>query len=223
MKVFEVNQGYLLNRDINPLQIIHDEGDVLIRAFRYVVKHNTSNNAPYHHLNHMLRVMGYCEEGCKYHKIEGKPRVNLLVAALFHDFNHSQGKQDDEWNVKEAKRGVEKWYNSNALNHSNINLKKILEIIDATQYPYVIEREDLTLEQSIIRDADLMISQDSDWMGNMIVGLAEEMGVGDFMKMTDGQHVFHQSIKMCSPWGKLVYENEWGRTFTNLDLLRKIL
>jgi hypothetical protein len=219
----KTNQDYRLSRDINPLQIIHEEGDILIRAFRYVVKHNKSNNAPYHHLNHMLRVMGYCEEGCKYHKIEGKPRVNLLVAALFHDFNHSQGEHDDEWNIKEAKKGVRDWYSNNPLNQTNINLKKVLEIIDATQYPYIIESDDLTLEQSIIRDADLMISQDSDWMGNMIVGLSQEMGVDDFMKMTDGQHRFHKSIKMCSPWGKLVYEKEWSRTFTNLDILRKIL
>jgi hypothetical protein len=219
----QVNKKYKLDLSVNPLEIIKQEGDVLARAFRYIVDNNISNDAPYHHLNHMLRVMAFCNEGCKYHRIEGKPRLNLLVAAIFHDFNHTQGKEDDSVNVEIAKKGIMEWYRKNALNHSNINIKKVLEIVAATQYPYVIEKEDLTLEQSIIRDADLMIALDHDWMGTIIIGLATELGVDSFKKMADGQHKFHSGIEMCSPWGKEVYNNQWDIVFNNLDTLRNVL
>ena len=206
-----------------PLAIISEEGDVLPRAFRYIIDHNTSNDAPYHHLNHMLRVMTYCNEGCKFHKITGKLRKDLLVAALFHDFGHSQGEKSDSENVKTAISAVREWYASNDLNHSSVNIERVANIIAATEYPYVIPKEDLTLEQAIIRDADLMIALDSDWMGNMIIGLATEMKVVNFKKMADGQHAFHSDIKMCSPFGQMVYDSQWSRIFENLNILRKVL
>ena len=216
-------ENYKLNPDINPLQIIVDEGNVLPRAFRFVVDNNTSNDAPYHHLNHMLRVMGFCNEACKYHRIEGKSRINLLVAALFHDYNHSQGELSDGENVKAAIEGVKKWYASNEMNQTSVNLNKVIDIIKATEYPYVIKKEDLTLVQGIIRDADLMPALETDWMGNIIVGLATEMKVDSFTRMADGQRAFHEGIEMSSPWGKAVYKNEWNRVFDNLTNLRKLL
>lgn len=206
-----------------PLVIINEEGNVLPRAFRYIVDHNTSNDAPYHHLNHMLRVMAWCNEGCKFHNLTGKLRIELLVAALFHDFGHSQGEKLDSENVKIAVSAVREWYQSNELNHSSINIERVVNIIQATEYPYVIPKEDLTLEQAIIRDSDLMIALDSDWMGNMIIGLATEMKINNFKKMADGQHTFHSKIEMCSPFGKMVYDTQWRKIFNNLDILRKVL
>jgi len=207
---------------INPLVVISEDKDVISRAFRYVVENNKSNNAPYHNLHHMLTVMKYCEAGARYHSLNGKIRANLLVAALFHDFNHTQGEKSDKINVELAIEGVKTWYNSNALN-SGVNLNKVVEIIKATEYPYVIEAVDLTLEQSIIRDADLMISLESDWMNNMIIGLMDEMKVKDIKKMIEGQRNFHGNIKMCSPWGQKVFISEWEKVFKNLDMLHGLL
>jgi hypothetical protein len=206
-----------------PLMIIAREADVLPRAFRYIIDNNTSNHAPYHHLNHMLRVMSFCNEGCKYHRLTGKSRTNLLVAALFHDFDHTMGEKNDEANVQNAIQGVQIWYSSNPLNSSNINIERVIEIIKATQYPYVIKQEDLTLEQSIIRDADLMMPLDSDWLDNLIIGLSTEMKINDFKKMAEGQYKFYSGVVMNSPWGIEVHDKLWPLVYENLGTLRQLI
>lgn len=206
-----------------PLDIISQEGDILPRAFRYIIDNNSSNFAPYHNFNHMLRVMYYCDKGCSYHKIDGKRRTNILLAAIFHDFNHSQGEEKDDVNVIRAIEGVKEFYESNAMNKNSVNIDKVVEIIQATQYPYVINSEDLTLEQAIIRDADLMPSLDPDWLNNIIVGLMKEMKIESFKAMCEGQYKFHQGIKMCSPWGQYTYAENWNKVFNNLTTLRSIL
>ena len=94
------------------LDIIKEEKDILPRAFRYIVSKSRSNYAPYHSLNHVLRVMYYCNEGCTFHSITGKLRVNILLAALFHDFNHSMGERPDSENVEMAIAGVKDFYES---------------------------------------------------------------------------------------------------------------
>jgi hypothetical protein len=206
-----------------PLMIIAKEADVLPRAFRYIIDNNSSNHAPYHHLNHMLRVMSFCNEGCKYHRLTGKSRTNLLVAALFHDFNHTMGEKPDDANIQNAIQGVQLWYSSNPLNSTNINIERVIEIIKATQYPYVINQEDLTLEQSIIRDADLMVPLESDWVGNLIVGLSSEMKINDFKKMAEGQYKFYSGVVMNSPWGIEVQNKLWPLVFENLGTLRQLI
>jgi hypothetical protein len=205
------------------LEIIKKDGDALPRAFRYIVENNKSNAAPYHSLHHMLRVMYHCNEGAEYHKLDSLSRINLLVAALFHDFSHTQGKEKDDVNVQIAISGVQSWYNSNPLNETNVNIDKVVEIIKATQYPYVIPAEDLTIEQAIIRDADLMPSLEVDWINTMIVGLKEEMGVDSFLRMVEGQQAFHSGIEMCSTWGREVYMRKWEKVFKNLEILRSLL
>lgn len=210
------------------LEIIARDGDALPRAFRYIVEHNKSNGAPYHSLHHMLRVMYYCNEGAEFHKLDSQSRINLLVAALFHDFSHTQGKEKDPVNVAIAISGAQSWYNSNPLNETNVNIDKVKSIIKATEYvggenPYTIPAEDLTIEQAIIRDADLMPSLEVDWINTIIVGLKEEMGVDSFLRMVEGQQAFHSGIEMCSTWGKEKYEKEWHIVFDNLKLLRGLL
>jgi len=205
------------------LQIISEEGDILPRAFRFIVENNSSNAAPYHSLHHMLRVTYHCNEGCIFHNITGRRRVNLLTAAMFHDFNHSQGKEKDDYNILKALDGLNDFYLSNPLNRTNTDLITMLNIIRATQYPYVIPTEELTLEQAIIRDADLMPSLEVDWINTMIVGLKEEMNVDSFLDMVEGQNKFHSGIQMCSEWGKYVYDNRWEEVFENLKLIRSLL
>jgi hypothetical protein len=218
-----MSQSVPVNEETSPLEIIYQNGDILPRAFRYIIDNNESNFAPYHNFNHMLRVMYYCNKGCIFHKIEGKRKTNVLLAALFHDFNHSQGEESDEVNVKRAIAGVRDFYENNAMNKNSVNIEKVVEIIQATQYPYVIEADDLSLEQAIIRDADLMPTLDPDWLNNIIVGLMKEMKIDNFKTMCEGQVKFHQGIRMCSTWGETMYFKNWKGVFKNLDTLKSIL
>lgn len=210
------------------LEIIAEEMDVLPRAFRYLIEHNPSNDAPYHSLHHMLRVTYYCNEGCEYHGIDGNRRRNLLVAAMFHDFNHSKGELKDPDNIIRAIEGVSNWYASNPMNQTNVDLPTVVNIIKATEYvggsnPYTIPSNNLSMEQAIIRDADLMPSLEVDWINTMIVGPKTELNVDTFLQMAEGQQKFHSGIEMCSGWGRKKYEEEWSKIFRNLELLRSLL
>jgi len=205
------------------LEIITDNKDVLPRAFRYLVDHNKSNDAPYHNLNHMLSVTQWCYDGALFHRLDDKTRNNLLIAALFHDFNHSQGVEDDEWNISVAIKGVIDWYYSNPMNKTNCDLTNIVSIIQATQYPYVIEADKLTVPQQIIRDADLMMALNDDWLGSIIVGLGKEMGY-NIKEMAEGQYKFHtESVKMNSEWGKSIHKNNKHKILSDLERLRGLL
>lgn len=206
------------NNPSGALEIISEENNVLPVVFRYLLDNNTANAAPYHNLHHLLSVMYYCNEGCKYHSIIGVNRVSVLVAALFHDYNHSQGYAKDYVNVSVALNSVNQWYKGSKFT-TEVDIDKVIEIIKATEYPYVIESKDLSIEQAIIRDADLMPSLDTDWLNNMIVGLMKEMKVDSFESMTDGQKAFHSGIKMVSPWGQSIYKVKWSQVFRNLELL----
>lgn len=115
-------------------------------GFKYVIKNNKSNLAPYHNLNHMLCVVKYCYNALEFMGIlDDENTESLLLAALFHDFNHSMGRRDDSFNITQAKLGVIDFYETNNV---LINLPFINEIIDATQYPYIIDNKYLSSDYS---------------------------------------------------------------------------
>lgn len=207
---------------IEPIIIIEQES-VLRKAFKYVVEQNSSNRGPYHHLNHMMRVMGYANLGAQYHKLNSIDRLELLVACIFHDYNHSLGLYSDSYNVSYAVKGVKTWYKHQEDVHGLIDINKVVEIIEATEYPYVIPSIELNLSQMIIRDSDLMSILDPDWINCNILGLMTEMKIPDMKKFVEGTIEFHKKVEMNSEWGKMIYKGCWPEVFEKLNALKNIL
>jgi hypothetical protein len=207
---------------VEPILIIEQE-PVLRKAFKHITEQNSSNRGPYHHLNHMMRVMGYANLGAQYHKITGRKRLNLLVACIFHDYNHSLGLYADSYNVAYAIKGVKSWYKFNEDIQSEIDIDEVVEIISATEYPYVIPSEELTLSQMIIRDSDLMTILDPDWINCNILGLMTEMKKPDLKEFVQGTIEFHKNAKMNSEWGQMVYKGCWPGVFGKLKALKNII
>lgn len=198
------------------LEFIIENG--LEHVFAYVSNNNTSNNAPYHNLKHMVSVAKKCNFLINTEDAESN-KHEVLVAALFHDFNHSMGKENDEYNVASALKGFVKFIDDNP--DYDINTDIVIECIRATQYPYIIPSDELTIEQQIIRDSDLLISCDSDFFYYGIYGLMEEMGVTDINIMLDGQKKFHESVELSTHYARTLYEVDW-KVFDNLKMLNKI-
>ena len=76
------------------------EGDLVY--YGQVIFHYAQNLChPYHNFRHMLHVMWLCHEACKFYRNELSRRQmrDLLIAALFHDFNHSGMLGDDDLNI----------------------------------------------------------------------------------------------------------------------------
>lgn len=147
--------------------------EILQKALKYIIENSTSNYIPYHNLNHELTVLKYCDYIATEEGIFDDQKLPLLLAAMFHDVDHSSGKYTDDINVQNAKHQFTEFALQQKLD-TKIGLVA-LDIISATQYPYVILHKDLTKLQSIIRDADLMQTFEPNWIQQIALGLSAEL------------------------------------------------
>lgn len=190
----------------------------LQKGFSWIMKNSTSNDLPYHNFNHLLTVVRYTHGACVFYELEKKDHLELLMAALFHDVNHSGGKSTDDVNVSTAKETVTKFIEEFC---SDIDSTEVCRIIDATQYPYVIEPEDMDLKQQIIRDADLMQVFEYNWIQQNMMGLCSEMGI-TMDKMIPGQKAFLMGAQFNTNWGIFWKEQRWKDVKKKLDELDKL-
>ena len=94
------------------------------------------------------------------------------------------------------------------------------KLLDATQYPYVIESKDLDLRQSIIRDADLMQVYEYNWIQQNIAGLSSELKM-DFLDFIQPQRKFLESATFNTDWGKKMYKDRWSDVIKQYEMLEK--
>jgi hypothetical protein len=100
---------------------------------------------------------------------------NLLIAALFHDFDHpghphpSEG-DPDRINIPIAIAGLRRY----VMPADRPFLPQIEALIEATHYPYKIGSDKLDLLAQIIRDADLAQALSPAWIQQVVFGLAQE-------------------------------------------------
>ena len=142
-------------------------------------------------------------------ELKGGQYTNLILAALFHDMNHSMGSLKDDQNVKNAIKSMESWLDQEKGLSTDVDKNVITEIIKATEYPYVIDKDKLSYSQKIIRDADLLVSNESNWMDSILFGLQSEMKVDNIDDLIEGNIKFHESIEMLTDFGKKVQKEGW--------------
>lgn len=179
--------------------------DAIASALKYVLHHNKSNNAPYHNFFHTSCVAesGY-DLALKYCSDKA---VELALAGLFHDFDHSQGKLPDNVNVRMALEAFSLWslsYNGDVQFDSML----VERCIISTQYPYTVSNEKMLegnfIPGLIIRDADMMQCLHPNWMQQVLFGLGQEFGK-NFFEMVDGQIAFLDSLQPNTEYLKDVW------------------
>lgn len=199
---------------------------VLSDTFKYIVLNNTSNNAPYHNFNHMMIVTKYIYNAYQEsNEFSDLNYHNILLAGMFHDMNHSMGKEDDSYNVQSAISALKSWYiHAHDLKNEYIDfdVNEIANIIRATQYPYIIEDEDLTVSQMLIRDCDMMMGFEDDWFQNTVLGLKSEMNVDNIPRMIEGNIEFRKNAHMRTQWGKDLYKSRLPDLLNKLRKLEKL-
>lgn len=202
MKPFEINDSPLVNS-----------------AVAYVLKNNPSNTAPYHNFYHLQTVTTNCFEGAVSNNMNEEDTENLMMAAIFHDFDHSAGKEKDNINIRRAITGLAKWALENNLDKER--LKAISAIIITTEFPYTVASDKLNLSQQIIRDADMSQCLESNWIQQIIFGLGKEMNKTS-EEMIKGQKGFLSSIKPITEWFKTKWDDNKSLVFKELEKLEKI-
>lgn len=128
---------------------------------------------------------------------------NLLIGILFHDFDHSGLFGNDDLNIERALRGLRKYI----LDDDRDDVEYIEPIIRATEYPYTISSQDLSLSQFIIRDADLSQALNVAWIQQVVLGLAKEWNQKP-IDVLKSQEPFLKILKFETQWAKDLYPEE---------------
>ena len=188
-------------------RLIRNDDDLYLGNLRdyYKIMFDAKNKfAPYHNLRHMLHVTMLCGSACLFYKgVNGlSPRQarNLLIAAMFHDFDHTGRSGDDDLNIELALRALRK----HILPEDKEGQVSIEDAISGTQFPYNVFAEDMTLIAQILRDADVSQAFSTSWIQQM-AGLAEEMGIS-FVKFLPMQIAFLENLKHDTEWGEFLFK-----------------
>ena len=199
-------------------EIIGNEANLcegnLVPYFRILFYNSSNLNNPYHNFRHTLHVLWLCEKACRYYQKTLTPRQmrNLLIAALFHDFDHPghphPGEQDpDRINIKIAITALRRHITAD----DRAYLPEIEGLIEATHYPYKTAGEELDLLGKIIRDADQAQALSPVWLQQVVIGLAEERGAKP-IEVLRAQASFLDALSFHTRWACQMFPPELIKT-----------
>src|ERR1700722_10358741 len=182
----------------------------LVLYFRILFYNSNNLRNPYHNFRHTLRVLWLCQKACRYYQKKLTPRQmrNLLIAALFHDFDHPghphPGEQDpDRINIRIAIAGLRR----HIMADDRASLPEIEALIEATHYPYKTAGEELDLLGKILRDADLAQVFSPVWIQQVVIGLAGERGVKP-IEILRAQASFLDTLSFHTRWARQMFPQE---------------
>lgn len=185
---------------------------------KIILKENKSNNLPYHNFYHTLCVVDNVHAISTNEELLDEEIRLLMLAALFHDFNHSGGKLPDSENVKNA---IASFLEHSSETEEDNNF--VVEIIKATEYPYVIKEDELSLYQKIIRDADLMQVFEKNYLQQNVFGLMQELKFHKLEMMLDGSLSFWQNCKFHTDYAKKAAMRNMPSIIKDVEFLKEIL
>jgi hypothetical protein len=176
------------------------EGDLV--GYLRIVFHNGRNVLhPYHNFRHTCHVLYQCHDAIRYYKgvLSGeKGRLkarHLLIAALFHDFDHLQATKD-HLNIENSVKGLTIYLRGDDRDY----FRRIETLVRFTEYPHRTEL-DRWLMGLIIRDADLTQALEPAWIQQVVLGLAAERRINPIT-------VLEQQVEFLS---NLRFETSWAR------------
>lgn len=189
----------------------------LLGAYAYFINHNPSNDLPYHNLYHTNCMIINCAEGADEMQLPPEKTCVLLLAAIFHDFGHSGGKEKDDHNIRVAIAGLEAYCR---IDESFAPcMAEASQIIESTLFPPVTKPE--TLSQKIIRDADLMQMYMPGWEKQIFVGLRKEIEVTVGKEVSPSEMVsmqlkFMGAVQWYTSWAQARAKKEWANLVENV-------
>jgi hypothetical protein len=188
-----------------PSIIRNDEGlyqGNLIRYFQVVFFKAQNLENPYHNFRHMFHVLWQCYNACLFYRGVLTPRQvrNLLIAAIFHDYDHCGLMGNDDLNIARSIRELEKY----VLPEDRESLSDIIALICATEFPYKIPSDKLDLCGLILRDADMTQALCPAWVQEVIFGLGSEWRKApiEIFRMQEG---FLRHLKFHTEWAKKLF------------------
>lgn len=183
----------------------------LVDAYRFVVRDNPSNALPYHNLHHTDGLVLQCAEGAAAMGLPSGSYRALLLAALFHDFGHSGGRESDHRNIEVAVGALDDFCDRDrSFEDCRAEAGRI---IVTTEFPPVCDAT--TLSEKIIRDADRMQITLPGWRTQIFDGLRAEIGIAmgrqlSLAEMVALQLKFMEGVAWQTSWATERASREWG-------------
>ena len=179
---------------------------------RYILENNPSQALPYHSFSHSLWVLYNCYDICKYEKKDAPKE--LLIAALFHDFDHTGGfywlGSDDKNVIRAISRFNECW--NYGIIKDDVDKPLVQRLIFITEYPHreitKMEGEITTQADDIfqfltnaLRDADMLQTMRDTQLHDLVAIKEEYFKYMPWKEYTEKSVEFLQSIKFKTKFG----------------------
>ncbi len=215
----------------------------LAKLVQVVLKESKSNGLPYHNFYHTQNMVVSAYKILKDAKKFGLKfffnrtgETQILIAALFHDFNHSGGKYSDVHNIAQAMNKVRDLEKLMTIpeNDAPANYVDFIAIlISYTEFPYgeyFLEEEltDVTkAAAAILRDADLMQIFTPNYFQQNVMGLYEEFNNGKLAKTDFTTHMLNQrkflsGLRFSLPKTGEIYKDKIIAKLRELDAMLEI-
>lgn len=176
-------------------------------VYSYVMENNPSRALPYHNNFHLESVAKFTILGAEHHNLPTQDIIDLVYAALTHDFDHSGSGKDDDANIIRALHGfgtmalkinAGEFTRTQPLSpESCANIKKYIR---CTRFPYLVDGSTLSIQEQIIRDADILQGLFAqDYIMGIVAGIAKEANI-PMKNMLNGQEAFWKGTKFCTEW-----------------------
>lgn len=180
--------------------------DVEVLALDYL-ESNPSANAPYHNNAHMTKVASIAGALWQHERVELEfdnkwADIVLMLAALFHDYDHSQGKDTDHSNVTRARGCAKVFVMEHVPEMPESAVAALDAAIECTEYPFtIIPRNKL---EEVLRDADLLYAVVSSDPSIIMDGLRKEIETSlgrtvSYEEMAENQVEFLKQQYMFTP------------------------
>ena len=172
----------------------------------------------YHNDLHARITVMNAYEGAVYSGLSQKETRQIILAAYFHDFNHSQGEHvDDRSNINDAEHGFIKAWDECDVLKDLTDREVVSRLIRRSIYPR-IQALYKDYQASILCDADMMSAYQNKHSIDLIYGLYKEMihskkpnhinapGMSEkerINKFIESHKLFYGTVKWNTHWARM--------------------
>lgn len=193
----------------------------------YVLANNKSKCA-YHSTTHCISVALRADLIVQVStaRVSSLEYRELLLAALFHDFNYQESLDETEnvaLAIKSFKVACETYFYEDSVYDSArpLRIPSICRLIAQTTYPYVDDDSDLDFTCCVLRDADRLAVCDADWRSVLLDDLRAEQKL-DLTNFIDLQFKFLVDLAPYTPAGRELLESAYPITIWELNSIKNI-
>lgn len=192
------------------------EGD-LIAYFRAIMQAPNALH-PYHGIRHMLHTMWLAYIAAREIGLTPRAMRIVLIAALFHDYDHTGSDGPDATNIQRAIAGLRK----HILPADKQLEVYIVQIIESSHYPH--KNEIISTSDAILRDVDIAQGLSPAWIELILFRLAQEKKqTMEQMLVAQEQFLLALPQKFHTSWAKKYFAEKIANRLIEVREMMKVV